>query len=222
MIRSTLIAVAAILSVGPALAASHGQGTGHGRYTSFALKVPYEFDLPREITTAYVSCQVRTVGNGSRFYPQLIIDLTESTSGLAVIGFGDFDTSGADVVAVFESDEEESLRAMMAGDRFELAVSCGINTLIGMDGRQHSIMEDKDGRFGIFLGSGIENSPMAWMTDDFVHLVTRTFNEAENEAFGAFDGGPLTDAVTNQSTATVPTQGSGGGLSTLEGILTRP
>ncbi|MCH2078131.1 MAG: hypothetical protein MK180_14840 [Rhodobacteraceae bacterium] len=91
MIRSTLIAVATVLSAGPARTDSHGGEQSFGRYTSFAVKVPYEFDLPSEIATAFLDCQIEPAGPGFGVSDSVPIDLTKGTSGVAMIGYGDFD-----------------------------------------------------------------------------------------------------------------------------------
>ncbi|MCH2078132.1 MAG: hypothetical protein MK180_14845 [Rhodobacteraceae bacterium] len=110
---------------------------------------------------------------------------------------------------------------MIADAKFEIEVACGISLRSPSDGGQYGVLRYDDGRYGVFQSFGTDTPPMAWMTEDYVPQVKRTFNDGENEAFAGFVGGAVTNA-TSQSSATTTVKGASGGLSTLEGTLTRP
>lgn len=219
MLRSLLSAAMAISLATPLVAQSdsvESPTTGRG-YTSFILRVPYAFDLPAKFRTAWINCSIRDT---ARSEPGLSVtaqvDLVTSSSGELVLGFDDGGDISFTEGGQLAPEQARLLRDMIANELFELEATCGTTGLLSADDQQYGILQFGDGRWGPVLGYDPNAQPAAWMTDDYEPQVSRTFNQSENEAFGAFDSGAIPNAVSGQVTTT---QGDGTGLSTLDRLL---
>ena len=205
---------------------------GHDAYTSFVVKVPYDIQMPPVFDTAELACVLNTVGENPVGIEYTEIDVPlDAGRASGEVSFG-FDRTGA--ISLDSQIVEPRLSTLiqtLAAGRFDMEARCFLaefrsgSEVYQIDRVPYAAPGGGQGLRRVIVDDA--KTPFATLREDTSVLqVTRAFNDAENEEFGAFDAGPLLDNDTStlQSPAagTAPSIPPGSGLQGLTDILTRP
>jgi len=222
MMKSMRVAAKIAILVTPLMAQSaSAQSATTGRdYSSFVLKVPYAFDLPAKFKTAWIDCSISDAARPSIYVSVApYVDLITASSGEIIVGFDDGGGTRFSDGGHFDPHSVITMREMLSSELFELKATCGILSLLSTDNQQYGIAQFDGGRWGAALGNDTNTRPTVWMTNDYKPQVSRTFNQSENEALGAFNSGAIPNATSEQTTVTQPVQEGASDLSTLDRLL---